>query len=119
MNKDIYPIYHNKFGIAFQWKHDFEKKKRNRIQMVFRDLGFYLTVDEIDDFRKAIEVAKVCKDCKCCKSATNERFILVKTPSDKVDMAVSENELKQMEDLFDGTLFQLRLDSYLEQLCKN
>ena len=66
MNKDIYPIYHNSFGITFQWKRNVGTKGFNKIQIVFRDMGFYLTIEEIKKFNKAVDTALVCKNCNCC-----------------------------------------------------
>ena len=117
MSNDIYPIYHNSFGIAFQWKRQLVSKGFNKIQMVFRDMGFYLTLEEIQGFKKNIEAASVCKNCNCCNK--EGRYILLKTPSDKIDIAVSEKELSQVEDLIKGTLFQLQLDTYIKSICAN
>ena len=47
------------------------------------------------------------------------RSILLQTPSNKVSLAVSSVELGQIEDLLRGTLFQLRLNNYLVDICKN
>lgn len=117
MNKDIYPIYHNSFGIAFKWKRNIGNKGFNKTQIVFRDMGFYLSIDDIKKFEKSIKVAHSCKNCNCCNK--EGRYILLRTPSDIVDIAVSEKELDLIEDLIKGTLFQIQLDSYIKTLCVN
>ncbi|SIS88584.1 hypothetical protein SAMN05421766_104629 [Zobellia uliginosa] len=43
---DITPIYHNPFGVAFQWKRNTIKDIR-KIQIVFRDTGLLLTEKEL------------------------------------------------------------------------
>lgn len=115
MEKDIYKIYHNDFGIAFQWKSNVTKQEK--IQLVFRNMGFYLTFKEIRQFHKNIFDAQNSKGCSCCERECETKSILLKTPSNKVDLAVNEKELMEVEDLIKGTLFQLDLDNYLNNLC--
>ncbi|SFZ90327.1 hypothetical protein SAMN05428642_101870 [Flaviramulus basaltis] len=119
MENDIYKIYHNSIGIAFQWKYTTSKQSRNKIQIVFRNMGFFLTLKEIKQFYKNVFEAKETKQCTCCNNDTETRSILVKTPSEKVDIAVNKKELMEVEDLIRGTLFQLNLDDYLNSICKN
>ncbi len=115
MEKNIYKIYHNDFGIAFQWKSDITKQ--DKIQLVFRNMGFYLSTKEIKQFRQNVYDAKSAKGCSCCERDCDTKSILLKTPSTKVDLAVNNKELIEVEDLITGTLFQLDLDNYLNNLC--
>ena len=119
MTQDIYPIYHNSYGIAFQWKRDISRNNFNKIQLVFRNTGFYLTVEDIESFANNIKNAKQCGDCKCCGDTISGNNILLRTPSDKIDLAVDKKELGLIEDLIEGTLFQIKLDNYLNGLCNN
>jgi hypothetical protein len=36
-----------------------------------------------------------------------------------VDLAVSREELESISDLIEGTLFQIKLDRYLKDVCSN
>ncbi|MGY0391119.1 hypothetical protein ACW5R3_01000 [Bizionia sp. KMM 8389] len=119
METDIYKIYHNSFGIAFQWIDIESKKKRKKVQLVFRDMGFYLSVTEIRDFYNCIASTKKTGTCNCCSQDCDKRSIMLATPSSKVGIAVNEQELLQLEDLIKGTLFQLDLEQYLNQVCRN
>lgn len=112
---NFYRIYHNDIGISFQWEHT----DTDLTQIIFRDTGFHLTVNEIEVFLEKLSDAKQQKQCATCSAGENCRSILLQTPSNKVSMAVSAIELKQIEDLIRGTLFQLRMNNYLEELCKN
>lgn len=112
---DIYKIYNNDIGVSFQWV----DMKSNLIQVVFRDTGFHLSKDEIELFISKIADAKNQEKCNGCKYDKNCKTILLQTPSNKVSMAVSKIELKQIEDLLRGTLFQIRLNNYLCEICKN
>lgn len=116
---DIYRIYHNEIGISFQWKQDIVKDNFNKFQVIFRDTGFYLTSEEIKQFASLVAEAKERGCCKGCKAKNNCRSILLKTPIKKVDLAVSEKELEQITDLIEGTLFQIELDLYINQICSN
>lgn len=111
----IKKIYSNNIGISFQWK----EHKSNRTQVIFRDTGFHLTEFELDVFLEKILDAKAQKNCNTCIKGNNCRSILLQTPSKKVSMAVSKIELSQIEDLLKGTLFQLQLNNYLQDICKN
>ena len=117
MSDDIYPIYYNNFGIAFKWKRAMGGRGFNKIQVVFRDMGLYLTLDDLKLFEKQILHSKQCKSCEKCKKDGVARHILLRTPSDKIDIAVSSDELNDIDDLIRGTLFQLHLDEYISELC--
>ncbi|OSY87181.1 hypothetical protein WH52_13035 [Tenacibaculum holothuriorum] len=108
-------IYDNIIGISFRWTHT----KTDLTQIIFRDTGFHLLEDEIEEFLEKIEDSKNQKKCATCSKGKDCKSILLQTPSNKVSMAVSLVELGQIEDLLKGTLFQLRMNNYLEDLCKN
>ncbi|WP_430411099.1 DUF6686 family protein [Kordia sp.] len=115
---DIHKIYHNDIGISFQWKQDVQKNNP-KFQVIFRDTGFYLTIEEIEKFSKFVTQAVNRGCCKDCKAKNNCRSILLKTPAKTVDLAVSEKELETISDLMKGTLFQIKLDDYLNDVCRN
>lgn len=115
---DIHRIYYNDIGIAFQWKQDIEKNN-SKFQLIFRDTGFYLTIEEIENFFKFVKQAIARGCCKDCKAKGNCRSILLKTPATTVDLAVSEKELVSISDLIEGALFQIKLDNYLKSICNN
>ncbi|MDO6743063.1 hypothetical protein [Tenacibaculum soleae] len=113
--EEIIKIYDNEIGIAFHWKN----KSANLIQLIFRDTGFHLTVHEIEVFLEKVLDSKNQKNCATCVKGDNCKSILLQTPSNKVSMAVSIIELSQIDDLLKGTLFQMRMNNYLNDLCKN
>lgn len=113
--ESIYRIYDNKIGISFKWKN----VKTNLTQIIFRDTGFHLTTKEIELFLDKLSEAKTQKTCENCERSGGCRSLLLQTPSDKVSMAVSSIELAEIEDLLRGTLFQIRMDNYLKNICKN
>jgi len=110
----VFKIYDNSIGISFQWK-----KNAKLTQVIFRDTGFHLSKEEIVFFLEEIQLSKQKKTCKTCSLGTECRSMLLKTPFYKVSMAVSLTELNAIEDLLRGTLFQLDLNEYLQELCKN
>lgn len=114
--EDIYKIYDNKIGISFRWTH----LQSDLTQVIFRDTGFHLSESEIELFIEKVTDAKIQKPCRGCKMGNAScRSILLQTPSNKVSIAVSLVELGHIEDLLRGTLFQLRMNNYLLDLCKN
>lgn len=113
--EQIIKIYDNDIGIAFKWAHI----DNDITQIIFRDTGFHLTENEIELFIDKITDAKMQEKCETCLRGNNCKSILLQTPSNKVSMAVSLVELGQIEDLLKGTLFQIRMNDYLNELCKN
>lgn len=111
----IKKIYSNDIGISFEWKYS----NSNLTQIIFRDTGFHLNENEIEEFLEKISDSKEQKNCATCTKGDDCRSILLQTPSNKVSMAVSKIELGQIDDLIKGTLFQIRLNNYLDSLCKN
>lgn len=119
MDQDINKIYHNTFGISFVWKKKVTKKQIHKVQIIFRDMGFYLTYREIIEFQKQIRYVQSINPCTCCKDKENNRFMLLKTPCKEVDLAINPLELRDIADLISGTLFHLELDDYVSEICKN
>ncbi len=117
--QDIHRIYHNDYGIAFQWKKDIKKGNVDTIQIVFRNTGFYLNYKEIQDFYNKIKAAQYIQKCKGCTSQHKCASYLLQTPSEKVDLAVTSDELNQIKDLIKGTLFQIELLGYINEICRN
>ena len=113
--ESITKIYNNEIGISFQWK----ENNSNLIQLIFRDTGFHLKEREIEEFLEKVSDSKQQKNCNACTKGEHCKSILLQTPSSKVSLAVSLVELGQIDDLLKGTLFQLRMNNYLNDICKN
>jgi hypothetical protein len=111
--KEIKQIYYNDSGTSFYWKKE-DEVVLDKVQLVFRETGFYFTKQELHLFKNCIEDSymqnKCCDDCelknKCHK-------FLLKTPCSQIDLAVSMEELDAVKDLVEGTLFKINLDDYL------
>ncbi|WP_299776453.1 hypothetical protein [uncultured Formosa sp.] len=119
MDQDINKIYHNAFGVSFIWNEEKPEKQSPKIQIIFRDMGFYLTYYEIIQFQKQIDYVKSINPCGYCKGKERSRFMLLKTPCKQVDLAINALELRDIDDLITGTLFHLELDVYINDICKN
>ena len=116
--KEVEQIYFNDFGVAFHWKKN-DTVLKDRIQMVFKETGFYLSENEIKDFAKLIDEACRETNCAdCCHRSRCHKFLL-KTPLKQVDLAVSKSELFHIKDLVEGTLFNMDLYDYITNVCKN
>lgn len=113
--EEIIKIYENQIGISFCWKHS----SSLLTQVIFRDIGFHLTEDELELFLDKIVDSKTQNKCSECDLGEHCRSLLLQTPSNKVSLAVSFIELNQIEELLKGTLFQIRLNNYLNEICKN
>ncbi|MGB0890830.1 MAG: hypothetical protein ACPGUU_00665 [Flavobacteriaceae bacterium] len=112
---NIHKIYNNEIGISFVWKNT----NNHLTQIIFRDTGFHLTLNEIELFIEKIADSKTQKNCATCSAGDDCKSILLQTPSNKISLAISKIELGQIEDLLRGTLFQLKINNYINDLCKN
>jgi hypothetical protein len=111
--EEIEQLYHNDFGIAFYWKKE-NKTILDKIQLVFKETGFYFTVSELTTFGTLIDESLITNNCcDACALKNNCAKFLLKTPCTQIDLAVSVSELKSIKDLVEGTLFKINLDEYL------
>ncbi len=111
---DIHTIYYNDFGIAFQWKKT-PGKDHKKVQLVFKDIGVYVTQNELELFSIIIEntLNELCV-CEGCRQKDSCKSYLLQTPFSQISFAMTYNELGKVDDLITGTIFQLRLDNMLE-----
>ncbi len=116
--KEIEQIYHNELGLAFYWKRG-EVVLKNRIQFIFKEMGFYLLPDEVEHFKQMAEGTINYHNCQNCSYNKDCQKILLKTPIEGVDLAVTQNELNQIKDLMEGAVFNLNLSHYIKELCSN
>lgn len=116
--REIEQIYFNDFGVAFHWKRD-NRVLTEKVQIIFKETGFYLSLHEIRAFAQLIENTCEEMDCSgCCHQASCYKYLL-KTPFQQIDLAVSKSELLQIKDLVEGTLFTMDLYDYINNVCKN
>lgn len=111
-------IYSNTLGISFFWKKE-QYQPTPKIQLVFRDIGFLLTLNELKDFSNSCLITKQNQCCDHCKDPINCRSLLLRTPSEKIDLAVSRDELQQIEELINGTIFRVELQYWIKHVSAN
>ncbi|MCM0665828.1 hypothetical protein [Flavobacterium tyrosinilyticum] len=111
--KDIEQIYRNDFGISFYWKEG-NQIISDKIQLLFKQMGFYFSVEELNEFHDLIE------DCVTDHNDYDARGVkrafdkfLLKTPYVAIDLEISPMELDSIKDLVDGSLFRLNLNEYI------
>lgn len=111
---DINTIYYNNFGIAFQWKR-FAAKDFKKIQIVFRSTGLFLTENELIQFSDNIDktLGSLCL-CDDCLGNDSSKFLL-EAPNPQTSFSMTYFELKEIQDLIKGTLFQLGLLDLLKK----
>lgn len=116
--KEIEQIYFNDFGVAFHWKKN-DAVLREKVQLVFRETGFYFSREELKLFSEFIQTACEKRSCDDCSLRHKCHKFLLKTPLNQIDLAVSFNELNQIKDLVEGAIFQVKLQDYLKDICRN
>jgi len=109
----IHTLYYNDFGIAFQWKRN-QGKNIHKIKLVFRETGLFLSKEELIYFKKQIRSAQLeGQNCSDCTTKNTCRSILLETPIVQVSFAVSRNDLNDLNNLIEGTLFELGFNHIL------
>ncbi|GGX07275.1 hypothetical protein [Aquimarina muelleri] len=114
----INKIYSNDLGISFFWKRD-ECISTPKIQLVFRDIGFLLSLPELKDFSDSCSATINSSCCSQCENPQHCRSLLLRTPSDKIDLAVNRQELYQIRELINGTIYRVELKYWTRNLCLN
>lgn len=97
--RELEIIYQNDGGIAFYWKN-----KRDQVQVVFREIGFSLNLSELKGFLEQVNTSLSQQCCAECKTKSSCRSLLLKTPSEKIDLAVSREDLLNLNDLLGATI---------------
>ncbi len=112
-------IYVNELGMSFYWNQS-GKIDSDKIQLVFKQTGFNLTLLELEYFSKLIiESNSRIKSCSECKVKANCSRFLLQTPAKQIDLAVSITELEGIQDLVDGTIFKIKLKNYVYGISRN
>ena len=104
-------IYENEFAIAFYLP--VPNDSNLAAQVIFRDLGFYLTLDELKKFSYQAADGLAKGHCANCPHQDNCRSLLLRTPSSKMDMAVSRNELCLLLEFLDHTILRIEAQNYM------
>ncbi|WP_330443304.1 hypothetical protein [Flavobacterium sp. C4GT6] len=116
--KEIEQIYFNDFGVSFYWRKN-DTLLTDRIQVIFRETGFYFTREEVQRFACIVNEMYDKNHCGGCGFRNKCHRFLLKTPVSEIDLAVSVQELVDIKDLLEGTLFTMNLNEYINNVCKN
>ena len=112
-------IYGNDFGMAFYWNRK-EVVQSDKIQLVFKEMGFNLMFSELENFSRLISESKSrTNSCKDCKARSQCNRFLLQTPAKQIDLAVSIEELEGIQDLVNGAIFKIKLQNYILGVGKN
>ena len=117
--EQIQQIYLNSLGITFYWEKE-EGIIPSRIQVIFKEIGLFFTIAELKDFNYLIDESIAKNSCceNCSLKNANCKFLL-KTPLYPLDLSVSMDELKEIKDLVNGTLFKIQMEIYFNGEGKN
>lgn len=116
--QQLQEIYQNDIGITFFWKKK-EEILQEKVQLVFKETGFYLSATDLMKFAKALKVTCSQISCSDCGLRTKCHRYLLRTPFDGLELAVSSEEALLIKDLVEGTLFRIHLNRYINDICKN
>ncbi|WP_378186175.1 hypothetical protein ACE939_13765 [Aquimarina sp. W85] len=111
-------IYSNSIGMSFYWKEKLETSLP-KIQIVFCNTGFLLSFYELKDFATFCHDSMKTAPCASCDKKNKCRNLLLRTPSDKIDLAVNREELQQIERLINETIFRIEKRRWITSPCPN
>lgn len=115
----IKQIYTNQMGMAFYWNRS-DEVDSEKIQLVFKETGFNLTLSELEYFSKLIIESEARTHCCAeCKLKNQCGRFLLQTPAKQIDLAVSIAELEGIQDLVDGTIFKIKLQNHVSEIGRN
>jgi hypothetical protein len=116
--RQIEQLYTNEFGMAFYWRED-QQVFSQKVQIVFKETGFYFTPAELQKFAELIEDSCRKNSCAGCNMRSGCIKFLLKTPVSQIDLAVSMEELNGIKDLVHGVLFRLQLERFINAEGRN
>ncbi len=111
-------IYSNKIGISFFWKNK-QGNSTPKVQLVFKEIGFLLTLNELKDFSTSCMHTIDSQCCNQCVNSPHCKSLLLRTPSEKIDLAVSKTETYQIYELINATIFKIELEHWIKNVSFN
>ncbi len=111
MLNQVHTIYKNTIGMSYQWNSFFDPSLP--IQLKIAEVSIY----DLKDFLNALQNTSSL-NCKCTTCDRNSRCkaIQFKQGQTEIKIRVNANELNDICDLIQGTLFQLELTDLLSTL---
>ncbi|XMO85814.1 hypothetical protein AAFN75_13575 [Algibacter sp. AS12] len=109
---DITVIYKNDFGLVFWWKR-YAVEDYKKINLVFNNTALHFTALELLTFLQHIETS-INKLITTCNSNNQEQLMLLETPAPQVSFVCNYEELICIQNLVEGTLYNLELSPSLE-----
>ncbi|WP_248723448.1 hypothetical protein [Seonamhaeicola sp. ML3] len=115
--EDINIIYKTNIGLSFYWKRG-PLRQVNKLNIVINDIALHLSYSELTEFSKNIDTALSRKSahCKDCPHKSNCEVTMLETPIPQITFVKSYQEIKSIQDLVKGTLFELDLNSMLKEI---
>ena len=114
--KEVKYIKRNPIGMTYKVDPDFSVDFE-KIHLVFNNTGLKFDDEKLLEFKHYIgEAFNTPSMCQNNCNSKNCKSILLKTPFENVVFAVSLNDLNHLNDLIDGTIFELSLDNYLAHI---
>jgi ACT domain-containing protein len=111
--KEIQHIYQNDLGASFFWKTE-QTIHKDKVQLVFKETGLQLKIEDLVGFKSIIEDS-ISRNhcCEQCQSQNDCTKYLLQTPIKEIDLAMSIDEMIQMNNLITTTIFKISLENYI------
>jgi hypothetical protein len=114
--EDVTIIYSNDFGITFCLKHN-ALEQISKVNLIFNGTILHFSREELVLFSRQIKTTLTQPlHCKECYKSNTCKSIVLHTPFTQVSFALTYLDLMAMEELIEGTLFEMGLTSLLKHL---
>lgn len=107
------PIYHNKMGATYMVTSHPEENDFEKIQVQLGELGILLTTNDLKQLLKTINSSR--KGCNCSSCGKKHCFKLIKcdTTYAHLHLKTTKKNVDALEELIQGTLFELAMEDLL------
>tara|TARA_B100000809_G_scaffold13376_1_gene12205 strand:+ start:3638 stop:4006 length:369 start_codon:yes stop_codon:yes gene_type:complete len=116
---DLNKLYSNDIGIIFKWKGTSDGHPyHDKINLVFNGAVLHFNLKELYIFQQ--DVGNALKRPLLCESKYPKecKSILLETPLSQLSFAMSYNDLILMQELIEGSFFQIALSNILQNILE-
>jgi len=107
------PVYHNSIGGTYILTSDLEDNTFEKIQLQLAELSILMTIEDLSQLLKTINSARQGCQCKNCGKKHCFKLIKCDTTFAQLHFKTTKKNVNALEELIQGTLFELAMEDLL------
>ncbi len=107
------PVYHNSIGTTYIITSDLEENNFQKIQLQLAELAILLSIQELKHLLKIIDTSRKGCECKGCGKKYCFKLIKCDTTFAQIHFKTTAKNVNGLEELIQGTLFELAMEDLL------